>query len=36
VFTEEVPRLLALPDNPAPLLEQVAVSVGKSLMFASI
>jgi hypothetical protein len=30
VFTEEVPRLLALPDNPAPLLEQVAVSVGKT------
>jgi transposase len=30
VFAEEAPRLLALPDNPAPLLEQVAVSVGKT------
>ena len=30
VFAEEAPRLLALPDNPAPLLEQVAVSVNKT------
>jgi hypothetical protein len=30
VFTEEAPRLLPLPDNPAPLLERVAVSVGKT------
>lgn len=30
VFAEERARLLALPDNPAPLLEQVAVSVGKT------
>ena len=30
VFAEEAPRLLPLPDNPAPLLEQVAVSVGKT------
>ena len=30
VFAEESARLLALPDNPAPLLEQVAVSVGKT------
>jgi hypothetical protein len=30
VFGEERSRLLALPDNPAPLLEQVAVSVGKT------
>jgi len=30
VFAEEQSRLLALPDNPAPLLEQVAVSVGKT------
>jgi transposase len=30
VFAEEVGRLLALPDNPAPLLERVAVSVGKT------
>jgi hypothetical protein len=30
VFAEEAPRLLPLPDNPAPLLEQVAVSVGKA------
>src|ERR1700722_7397828 len=30
VFAEEVPRLLPLPDNPAPLLEQVAVSVNKT------
>src|SRR6202790_1990031 len=30
VFAEERFRLLALPDNPAPLLEHVAVSVGKT------
>lgn len=30
VFAEERSRLLALPDNPAPLLETVAVSVGKT------
>jgi hypothetical protein len=30
VFAEEAPRLLPLPDNPAPLLEQVAVSVDKT------
>jgi transposase len=30
VFAEERSRLLALPDNPAPLLEQVAASVGKT------
>jgi hypothetical protein len=30
VFSEEVSRLLRLPDNPAPLLEHVAVSVGKT------
>src|SRR5271165_506052 len=30
VFGEERSRLLALPDNPAPLLERVAVSVGKT------
>jgi transposase len=30
VFADERSRLLALPDNPAPLLEQVAVSVGKT------
>ena len=30
VFAEESSRLLALPDNPAPLLERVAVSVGKT------
>jgi hypothetical protein len=30
VFAEEKTRLLALPDNPAPLLEHVAVSVGKT------
>jgi hypothetical protein len=30
VFAQESSRLLALPDNPAPLLEQVAVSVGKT------
>src|SRR6202795_4551908 len=29
-FAEERSRLLALPDNPAPLLEHVAVSVGKT------
>ena len=30
VFVEEAPHLLPLPDNPAPLLERVAVSVGKT------
>jgi len=30
VFVEEAPRLLPLPDNPAPLLESVAVTVGKT------
>src|SRR5271168_1692166 len=30
VFAEEKTRLLALPDNPPPLLEHVAVSVGKT------
>jgi hypothetical protein len=30
VFAEEKSRLLALPDNPPPLLEHVAVSVGKT------
>jgi hypothetical protein len=30
VFAEEAPHLLPLPDNPAPLLERVAVSVGKT------
>jgi hypothetical protein len=30
VFADEVPRLLPLPDNPLPLLEQVAVKVGKT------
>jgi transposase len=30
VFAEERPRLLALPDNPAPLLEQLAVSASKT------
>jgi transposase len=30
VFADEVSRLLAPPDNPAPLLEQVTVSVGKT------
>ena len=30
VFAEEAARLLPLPDNPAPLLEHVAVSVGKT------
>ena len=29
-FAEEAPRLLALPDNPYPLLERVAVKVGKT------
>lgn len=29
VFADEVPRLLPLPDNPAPLLERVAVKAGK-------
>jgi hypothetical protein len=30
VFVEEAARLLPLPDNPAPLLERVAVTVGKT------
>jgi hypothetical protein len=30
VSTEEATRLLPLPDNPAPLLERVAVKVGKT------
>ena len=30
VFAEEAGCLMALPDNPAPLLERVAVSVGKT------
>ena len=30
VFAEERPRLLPLPDHPAPLLERVAVKIGKS------
>jgi hypothetical protein len=30
VFAEEMPRLLKLPDNPAPLLERVEVRVGKT------
>jgi hypothetical protein len=30
VFAEEIPRLLSLPDNPAPLLERVEVKVGKT------
>lgn len=30
VFTEEAPRLLRLPDNPYPVVEQVAVKVGKT------
>jgi len=30
VFAEESARLLPLPDNPAPLLEHVAVTVGKT------
>jgi transposase len=29
-FAEELPRLLPLPDNPYPLLERVAVKVGKT------
>jgi hypothetical protein len=29
VFAEEVLRLLPLPDNPAPLLERMAVKIGK-------
>ncbi|HUN43280.1 MAG TPA: IS21 family transposase [Acetobacteraceae bacterium] len=29
VFADEAPRLLPLPDNPAPLLERVVVKVGK-------
>ena len=29
VFADEAPRLLPLPDNPAPLLERVAVTLGK-------
>ena len=29
-FTEEAPRLLALPDNPYPLIERVAVKAGKT------
>jgi hypothetical protein len=29
VFADEVPRLLPLPDNPAPLLERAAVKLGK-------
>jgi transposase len=29
-FADEATRLLALPDNPTPLLERVAVSVGKT------
>lgn len=29
-FAEEVPRLLPLPDNPYPLVERVAVKVGKT------
>jgi Mu transposase, C-terminal domain len=29
-FAEEAPRLLPLPDNPAPLLERVAVTAGKT------
>jgi len=29
-FAEEAPRLLALPDNPYPLIERVAVKVGKT------
>jgi len=29
-FAEEAPRLLPLPDNPYPLLEQVAVKAGKT------
>ena len=30
VFAEELARLLPLPDNPAPLLEHAAVTVGKT------
>ena len=30
IFSEERSRLLALPDNPTPLLERVAASVGKT------
>jgi hypothetical protein len=30
VFADERPRLLALPDNPPPLIEHVAASVGKT------
>jgi hypothetical protein len=30
VFAEEAPRLLPLPDNPAPLLERVTVKIGKT------
>jgi hypothetical protein len=30
VFADEAPRLLPLPDNPAPLLQRVAVKVGKT------
>jgi hypothetical protein len=30
VFAEEAPRLLALPEHPYPLLEQVSVRVGKT------
>ena len=29
-FAEEAPRLLALPDNPYPLIERVAVKAGKT------
>jgi hypothetical protein len=29
-FAAEAPRLLSLPDDPFPLVEQVAVSVGKT------
>jgi hypothetical protein len=29
-FTAEEPRLLALPDNPYPLIERVSVEAGKS------
>lgn len=29
-FAEEAPRLLSLPENPAPLLERVAVKIGKT------
>jgi transposase len=30
VFAEEAPRLLALPDNPYPVVEQLAVKAGKT------